>query len=167
MAYHVFLQFEPKIKGESETEGYKEQIELSRWNFGVANGVYFDSSKKLQSGTVGVDPITVTKRNDSSTPALMKLVADGKSGKGIKATLSVCISKDGGVKPIITIAMENTIVTSLTMTGYGEGVLEDSVTLAFTKITYQYENLDAKGTSKTKPKFEYDLEKQVAKLPSA
>jgi type VI secretion system secreted protein Hcp len=164
MAYHVFLKFEPAVKGESKTEGFQDQIELTHWNFGVSNGVHVQSGKTLQTETVSVDPITISKRNDSSTPALMKLVADGKTGKSVKATLTVCIMKNSKAVPSIIINLENVIVANVTMHGVGGGPLEDSATLYFTKVSYQYENLDAKGTSKTKPKFEYDLVAQTGQL---
>ena len=164
MAYNVFLKFEPEVAGESKTKGFVNQIELTRWNFGVHNGAFMESGKKLQAGTVSCESITVTKRNDASSAALMGLCAKGKVGKALKATITVCISGEDAPKPLITITMENVLVSSVTMAGYTEGTLEDSVTLCFSKVLYQYEIKNASGTDQAKPKFTYDLEAQTAQV---
>jgi type VI secretion system secreted protein Hcp len=160
MAYSMVLKLTPEIKGESSTTGYIGQIELISWNFGVSNGVHFDSGKKLQLGTVNVDAIVVRKANDASTPALMNLSASGKSGKPTTGVITVLVSGDPTPKPHLTITMENLIVASVAVQCSGEMRPEDTVTFFFSKVSFQYENIDAKGTAQTKPKFTYDLEAQ-------
>lgn len=161
MAYNIFLKITPDIEGDSKTEGKTKQIEVTSWNFGVSNGTHIDGSSKVQTGMTSIDAIHVRKKHDASTAPLMKMCAMGKKGAEYKGVLTVTIS---GEKPqdLLTITMTKMIVANVATGGskQSEG-LEDTISLFFTKIEYEYQSFTGTGGKGTKPKFGYDLELQT------
>ncbi len=152
----AYIQIEG-IKGECTESGHKDWIVVDSWSWGVSRSVMYDGGR-LEAGTTDVQNLSISKAYDLSSPLLAKECAAGTKGK--KAKLAV--TQDSGEhKEYLTCELENAIITSYQVGGGGDKP-NDSFTLSYTKVTFEYKALDEKGAQKGTATGGYDIKERKA-----
>lgn len=125
------------IKGESQDDKHKDQIDVLSWSWGVVD------AKKKKPGACGLE-LAVDKRIDAATPALMLSAVQGNVIP--LATLTV---RKSGANPVefLMITMNDVIITSVTPSVGKELVeLSETMTLAYASATISYSPTKPDGT---------------------
>ncbi|HAU5678904.1 TPA: type VI secretion system tube protein Hcp [Citrobacter freundii] len=131
----IFLKLDD-IKGESQAEGFKDQIEIMSFSHNVAMQVTNDvSNTERTSGRAHVGEMSLTKFVDLSTPKLNEYCCSGKMVK--EAVLTLCRNDDGNMLPFIVYTLDNVIISHLSVSGGSGGKPVETMSLNFTKIKWE------------------------------
>lgn len=164
MAVNVYLKFtEPAITGESTDSKHVGDIQVLSWSHSF-NQPTKATRSSAGGGTVeqaNHSDFSFSKYLDTATDDLMKYCWNGKQiGKGVLS----CYRSDGDDAAILylEVAMEDIIVSNISIGG-GQGDLPtENISLAYGKVTYTYKSQkpdtgDAGGVQPVS----HDLIKQV------
>jgi type VI secretion system secreted protein Hcp len=126
-----FLQLSGnQYKGESLAEGFRDAIEVQSASFNVKR-----ASRTAVAPTFG--NLSVTKRVDRSSPALMLAAASGT--KIPSARLSVRMAGQDMTKPYLEYCFEDVVVISdAVANSSGDDAPQEAVTLSYQKLTQAY-----------------------------
>lgn len=155
------LEFEPKLKGESEDHQYKDAIEIDSWNFNGHNASTHQYGTGGGAGKVSLGDLQLSKSIvDMATVTLFLNCCTGKHFQ--KATLH-CRKKtgdDGKALEYLTVEMKDVTVSSISLGGHGSahGVSE-SFTLAFAQIKFKYTQQNRDGTKGSSVEEGWDVSK--------
>ena len=128
----IFLKLDD-IKGESQVDGFKDQIEIMSYSHNVAMQVTNDvSNTERTSGRAHVGEMSLTKFVDLSTPKLNEYCCSGKMIK--EAVLTLCRNDDDKILPLIVYTLDNVIISHLSVSG---GKPVETMSLNFTKIKWE------------------------------
>jgi type VI secretion system secreted protein Hcp len=122
------------IPGESKAPGHEGWIEISSLSFGALG-----KSMPIQRGGMAapsISEIVVTKTTDSTSPKLMNL-----SNNGAPALIRIELTKivAGNEQVYLSYTLVDSTVESFQTGGNaGGGSSTESLTLSFTKITFDY-----------------------------
>ena len=131
----IFLKLDD-IKGESQVDGFKDQIEIMSYSHNVAMQVTNDvSNTERTSGRAHVGEMSLTKFVDLSTPKLNEYCCSGKMIK--EAVLTLCRNDDGKMLPLIVYTLTNVIISHLSVSGGSGGKPVETMSLNFTKIKWE------------------------------
>ena len=131
----IFLKLDD-IKGESQADGFKDQIEIMSYSHNVAMQVTNDvSNTERTSGRAHVGEMSLTKFVDLSTPKLNEYCCSGKMIK--EAVLTLCRNDDGKMLPLIVYTLDNVIISHLSVSGGSGGKPVETMSLNFTKIKWE------------------------------
>lgn len=131
----IFLKLDD-IKGESQIDGFKDQIEIMSFSHNVAMQVTNDvSNTERTSGRAHVGEMSLTKFVDLSTPKLNEYCCSGKMVK--EAVLTLCRNDDGKMLPFIVYTLDNVIISHLSVSGGSGGKPVETMSLNFTKIKWE------------------------------
>ena len=163
----MFLKLEG-IKGESVDEAlpsHKDEIDIISWSVGVSNPASFALGQGGQQSKPTFSDFSITKYVDKASAALMNACATGKHFDSGQIT---CRKARGGSDKLeyLVIKLTDVLVTSVHHSGSGneQYVHENvSITCAVIEVTYQGQ-ADADGSPAGNFDFQYDLQKQTAKL---
>jgi len=126
------------IAGESKlADPYTAKIECLSYSHGVAMQITGDQSNTTRtSGKPNHQDFTITKYVDIAT---CKLIDACNQAKGL-GTITVTVGRNdsGAVVPFITYAMDNTIVSSVSVGGGGGGKPQETVTFNYSRIVWTY-----------------------------
>lgn len=135
------------IKGESSDSVHSETIEISSWSWGASNPVSTGSGGG--TGKVSMQDFHFVCSHDKSSPLLMLACAQGNHIP--KATLYVRkqgSDPTGTSQDYLEITLEDVLVSSFSsqapspVPGAPHGEPTQSISLNFTKITYDYAPAD-------------------------
>lgn len=140
----VFLSVQSKragkLKGESGAKGHADEIVVHGWSWGVATSSALGSSQV--TGRRTYKNLVVTKRIDSSSTALMSVLATNDEVKEAKLSMR----KAGeGQRDFFTITLSQARVASLDLECGESGEAIERVTFAFNKVQVDYELQQASG----------------------
>ncbi|AYL68840.1 type VI secretion system tube protein Hcp [Citrobacter cronae] len=131
----IFLKLDD-IKGESQVDGFKDQIEIMSYSHNVAMQVTNDvSNTERTSGRAHVGEMSLTKFVDLSTPKLNEYCCSGKMIK--EAVLTLCRNDDGKMLPLIVYTLDNVVISHLSVSGGSGGKPVETMSLNFTKIKWE------------------------------
>lgn len=131
----IFLKLDD-IKGESQVDGFKDQIEIMSFSHNVSMQVNNDvSNTERTSGRARVGEMSLTKFVDLSTPKLNEYCCSGKMIK--EAVLTLCRNDDGKMLPFIVYTLTNVIISNLSVSGGSGGKPVETMSLNFTKIKWE------------------------------
>jgi type VI secretion system secreted protein Hcp len=125
------------IKGESADKKHKDTIEIESFSWGVSQTGAHSSGGGGGAGKASFQDLHFTTRVNKASPLLFKRCATGEHIK--KATLFV--RKSGGnQEDYLTIKLEDVLVSSYQTkpSDDADSVPTDSVSLNFTKISFDY-----------------------------
>jgi type VI secretion system secreted protein Hcp len=145
------------IKGESQDNKHKGEIEVLSWSWGVTNSVAVAGSG-VGAGRANFHDLSFTHKIDKASPLLMQACATGVHLK--EATITH--RKAGkGQQEFLVIKMNDVMITAL-----GDADSEDesmeTVSLAFAKIDVEYRPQKADGSLDAGIHFKYDLKTNKA-----
>lgn len=137
MANNAYLQIDG-IKGESAGSKHKEWIEVSNvdWHVHQPRAMAISSSGHT-AGRAEISEISFKKLADLSSPLLQQTCA---AGKRIPKAKFEFMRADGNGEPIkyYSVELENVMVSSVNPSTGDGGILTERVSLAFSKIKWNY-----------------------------
>jgi len=135
MAVHMFLKLD-KITGESTSDGYKDQIEVLSWTWGLtqSGSAHFGSGTGTSGVTVG--DVSIVKFVDRATPTLMKYCCAGTFFE--EGTLTVCKAGTSRV-PYLVLTLQKGLISGINSGGIGpDERLIETVSLNFKSFKLGY-----------------------------
>ncbi len=144
------------IKGAVATEGFKDWIELTsfQWGVGRSIGTAARGAISREHSEPTLSEISVSKPTDVASP---KLFLDAVAGKlDNKVTIKFTTTAKGKVETFLTYDLENTGLSHYSLSSAGEIPME-SLSLNFTKITETFTGLQP-GITGSPETVGYDLE---------
>ncbi len=144
MAVDMFLKL-GDIKGESRDQAHRDEIDITRWAWGLSQTGSMHSGSGGGAGKADFNNLNLTKPLDKSSPNLMMACASGKHYPEAR----LVVRKAGGASPVeyLVITLKEVMVVS-----YGIGaessddVLYDSIALNFATVDVSYQPQKADGT---------------------
>jgi type VI secretion system secreted protein Hcp len=143
------------IKGESQDEKHKEEIELLSWSWGVNQSGTIASGGGGGAGKVSFADFQFSHYVDKASPNLMKVCATGEHIK--EATITQ--RKAGkGQQEYLIIKMNDILVTGVHPQGanHDSGLVLEQVTLQASKVDLEYKPQKADGSLDAGLHFKYD-----------
>ncbi|WP_411840250.1 Hcp family type VI secretion system effector [Paracoccus sp. ME4] len=138
MAVDIFLKLSNNIKGESQDDRHRDEIDVLAWNWGLTQSGTTHLGKGGGGGKVNVQDITLTKYVDLATNDLIKRCT---SGEHIE-TGELIVRKSGGTAPVeyLRIKMQNIMISSYSTGGSKDGLdrIQETLTLNFRKFEVLY-----------------------------
>ncbi|HCL5346081.1 TPA: type VI secretion system tube protein Hcp [Salmonella enterica] len=151
----IFLKLD-NIKGESQAEGFEDQIEIMSYSHNVAMQVRNDVSPAERTfGRAHVGEMSLTKLVDFATPVLNEYCCSGRVVS--KAVLTLCRNDDGKMQPFIVYILTNVLISQLSVSGGAGGKPVETMSLNFTKIEWQITARQSEGAQQESRSSVWDL----------
>lgn len=153
MASDLFIKI-GDIKGESQDDKHKDEIEFLAWGWGVSQGGSMPGGGG-GTGKASFSDLTFTHHFDKASPNLLKACAKGEHLKEAKITV-----RKAGKAPqeFLIITMMDVIVTNVSASGDGsDGGLVESVSLQFAKVNLEYKPQKADGSLDAGVNFKWNI----------
>jgi len=132
----IFLDI-PDIKGQSTIKGFEDKIEVLSMSHGVAQQITSSpSATERTSGKPNHQDLTISKYTDLST---CPRIAACNAGTNLK-TVTVTVGRNdaGAILPYLVYTLDNTIVSSHSISSGGGDRPTETLTLNYSKITWAY-----------------------------
>jgi type VI secretion system secreted protein Hcp len=155
----IYMKF-GDIKGDATTEGLKDWIQISSFQFGVGRGISSPSGsdKSRESSEPSLSEVTVTKNMDSASP---KLLGDAWGGElGSKVDIKFTTTTKNTVVDFLTYSLENCGISGYSVSSGGD-LPQESLSLNYTKISVTFKPMDPTNKSQPATVF-YDLTQMKA-----
>ena len=151
MASNMFILINSQdggaVQGESVVADYKNQIEVTGVQWGVAQTGSAHSGLGGSTGTATVDDVTITASVDKSFPILAQMAHTG--AHIANATLTICKTTGGKLLPYLVIKMTGGLVSRVSLNGStpegGTSVHTMLVSLNFSQVEFDYTPQTAAG----------------------
>jgi len=137
---HVQTARAGKVKGEAANPGHVDDIELTGWQWGLSASSAIGSTQA--TGRRSYTALTVHKRIDAATTALMSALASNDAVKEARLTMR---RAGGEQEDFFIITLKNARITSVQHVGEADGGTRESVSIAFTKVEVEYRPQTATG----------------------
>jgi len=150
----IFLNYDG-IPGDVTAAGHEKWIEVNSFQFGVGRGITSaaSSSADREASAPSVSEIVVTKVLDAASTNLFRASLFGE-GKTVK--IDFCKTDKDKLEPYLQIELTDTLVSGLSLSSGGDRPTE-SVSLNFTKITYNNIGMGAANVTGNPDRAEWDL----------
>ncbi|MBK7614613.1 MAG: type VI secretion system tube protein Hcp [Vitreoscilla sp.] len=137
---HVQTKRAGKIKGEVVSEGHTDDIAVVGWNWGLTAASAVGSTQA--TGRRSYTALTIHKRVDAATTALMSALATNDEVKEAKLTLR----RAGGQQDdYFIIKLAGARITSVQHVGDETGGTHETVAIAFNKVEVEYKPQKSTG----------------------
>lgn len=145
---HLQTKRAGKIKGESQSVGHVEDIQVQAWSWGVSGGSAVGSVQERARRSYTA--LTVFKAIDVATTALMSALVTNDEVKEARLTMR----KSGG-DPLdyFTVKLAGARIEQVSHEVSATGEARERVDLVFTKIDVEYKQQDAAGRLVTNVSF--------------
>ena len=147
MAVDIFLKLSNNIKGESQDDTHRDEIDVLAWNWGLTQSGTTHIGKGGGGDKVNVQDITLTKYVDLASNDLIKRCTNGEHLEHGE----LIVRKSGGTAPVeyFRIKMENIMITSYSTGGQKDGLdrIQETLTLNFRKFEVLYTLQEDSGAS--------------------
>lgn len=152
----IYLEFEG-IKGNVTAKGYENHIAVDSVSFSGNRNVSMEPGHMTnrEVGRPSINPITLSKKADSSVAALFKEFVSGAAGK--KATIKYVQTGADKVREYMSYTFENCLISHYSSSAAGENHPGENFQLSFSKITVNYVDTDATNKSGSPQRAGYDL----------
>lgn len=144
------------IKGESADSKHKDKIDLQSWSWGESNAASMATGGGGGAGKVSMQDFHFTMSVSKASPKLMLACA---TGEHIKSAKLICRKAGKDQQEFLTITFSDVLVSGY-QTGGSQGgniVPTEQVSLAFSKIEFEYKPQKADGSLDAPIKAGYDL----------
>lgn len=158
MAVDMFLQING-IKGESEDDAYKDEIDVLSWSWGMSQSGTMHLGGGGGAGKVSVQDLSFTKYMDKASAPLMLACC---TGKHIPNATLVC--RKAGENPVeyLKLTMTDVLVSSYQTGGSGgQERLTENVTLNFKEYEEEYVPQKADGSPDTPARAGFNIARNV------
>ncbi|HEY6360668.1 MAG TPA: type VI secretion system tube protein Hcp [Vicinamibacterales bacterium] len=143
------------IKGESQDDKHKEEIELLSWSWGVNQSGTAASGSGAGAGKVSFTDFHFSHFVDKASPNLMKACA---TGEHIKDAIITQRKAGKGQQEYLIIKMNDILITGVHPQGANSdsGMVMEQVTLQASKVDLEYKPQKADGSLDAGLHFKYD-----------
>ena len=142
------------IPGESIVTGHEHEIDVLSLSFGVSQTGIRAAGGAASARRSSLSTISIQKLIDLSSPKLFLACALGTAIPSAKLTLR----KTGDLPyEYLVITLQDVFVSSVSTNASEGGDAVESVSLSFSKITYQYTPLDSNGQPLPPIKVSFDV----------
>lgn len=132
------------IKGESQAQGHKDEIDILAWSWGLSRGTGAADRGGKGPGAC-VSEMAFSKYLDAATPLLMANVASGmtipKARLGVRKT-----GGDGTTQEFFVVEMVSVVISSVAESGSPGDLPLESISLRFGSAKVIYKTQKADGT---------------------
>lgn len=131
------------IEGESQDDTHKNEIQILSFSFGASNMGSGAVGMGSGSSKVNVQDVNLSKLVDKSSPNLFGACCNGKHFP--TATLTI---RKAGETPMeyLVYKLSEVFVSSINQSGHGGGIVQESLSLNFSKIEMNYWPQKADGS---------------------
>jgi type VI secretion system secreted protein Hcp len=150
----IYIKFDG-ITGDVTAAGFEGSIEVLSFSWGLSNTGTIASGSGGGAGKASFQDLHFETSASKASPVLAKNCATGEHNQ--KATLSVVKSAQGKLNTYYKVVLEDVLVSSFQSAGAGDEGPEESISLAFAKIEFDYYPQNADGTSGDQVQFTWDL----------
>jgi type VI secretion system secreted protein Hcp len=154
----IYMKYDDgKIKGDVSSEGYKEQIEVSSFQWGMGRGVStpVGSDSDRESSAPSVSEVSISKDQDKASIELMKAAMEGE---GVTIVLTFCKTDAKKLEPFFEVTLHEAIISGYSLSSGGDRPSE-SISLNFTKVEFKAIPMKSKNETGDPKTFTYDLSK--------
>lgn len=159
MAVEMFLDLDG-VKGESQTKGFENKIDIFSISFGASNPSQVSTGSGMAAGKVSISSVSIQKVVDSATPDLFRSCCSGKH----LATGKITIREAGGDAPVeyMVIDLTQVFVDSISWGSASGGEKpSESIALSAASVKITYSAQTAKGSAQKGPSAGWDLKKNA------
>ena len=144
------------IKGESQDDKHKEEIELLSWSWGVSQSGTMSSGSGAGAGKASFNDFQFSHYVDKASANLMKACA---TGEHIKDATFTQRKAGKGQQEYLIIKMSDVLITGVAPGGSSgdSGLVVEQVTLQASKVDLEYKPQKADGSLDAGLHFKYDL----------
>lgn len=155
----IYMKF-GAVVGQVTTEGFKDWIELSSFQYGVGRGVTSGAGGAQREGSApSISEITVSKVYDKASPGLYQ---DALAGTfNTKVEIKMTTTTKNKVDTYLAWELTDCGVSGYSASSGGDNPSE-SISLNFTKVMVTPSPLDTAGTPVKGAVVTYDLQKMEA-----
>ena len=144
------------IKGESQDEKFKGQIDLLSYTQSFRNSGSVTTGGGAGAGKVTCGAVTVLKNIDAASPHLIEYVATGKHIPTGVLSFRSASGKDTNA-PYYTVTLTDILVSGIDQTDNPDpGKIVEKVTLSAVKFKFDYRPQNADGSLGTAVEFGFD-----------
>ena len=159
MSGDIFLKLDG-VQGESIKEGHKNEIDVETFSWGESNPTSFAAGAG-GVGKVQIQDVHFTKTIDKASPNLYQVCASGKH-----IPKAVFTFRKAGDKPqeYLKITLSDVMVSSISLQDHFQGgaLAQESVSLAYEKITIGYKPQKADGSLDAEVSFAWNIKENKA-----
>lgn len=140
------------VEGPVTSAGFEKWFELESFDWGFTNP--YDRATLQATATSQVHEVVVTKRSDRGSPMLVQAGLDHNAASVVKFKFTTT-TKDK-VDTFMSYELANCMISKYQVSSGREGSPQETLTLNFTKITFEFTSRDAKITG-APSSYTYDL----------
>ena len=143
------------VKGSVTAAGHEKWIELHSCQLGTNRHITSPTGRgeNREASAPSVSEIVVTKSTDEASTGLFR---ESLWGEGKKVKIDFCKTDKDKFEPYLQLELENTMVSSYSVSSGGDRPME-SLSLNFTKITYNNIGLGKANETGNPDRAEWDL----------
>ncbi len=154
----IYMNFNAlAIKGNVTAEGYKDWIKVDSLQFGVGRGISMEAGSvaNREASRPSISEVSISKSMDTSSAQLMKEGVTGAAGTEV----IIDIVKTGSEKldKFCSYTLQNVLVSGYSVSSGGEGAPQESISLSFTEVMYEYVTGGIDNADAATMKVGYDL----------
>jgi len=157
MAVEMFLDLDG-IKGEAQTKGFENKIDIHSFSFGASNPSQIAAGTGGGSSKVSLSSVSIQKVVDLATPDLFRSCCSGKHiAKG-----KITIREAGGDAPVdyLVIDLTQVFIDGISWgSASGGDKPSESVSLSAASVKLTYSAQTAQGSSQKGPSAGWDVKK--------
>lgn len=144
-------------KGNVTAKGYEDWIEVSSMNFGVGRGITMEAGamSNREATRPSLSEVTVSKQLDAASGLLFKSSVTGDAG--VKVELHVVQTGADSVEKYAVYKLEDTIISSYSVSASAGGPPQESISFSFAKIEAELSHADKTNQNPANMKVGYDL----------
>jgi len=152
----IYVEIEG-IKGDVTAEGHVDWIEVQSFQWGVGRGITspLGGSKDREASAPSVSEITVSKVSDKATANILR---EALWGEGKKVKIDFCKTDKDKFEPFYQYELEEALVSGYSVSSGGDRPTE-SLSMNFTKITFNDISMGSKNETGDPDRVSYDLAK--------
>jgi type VI secretion system secreted protein Hcp len=161
MAVDMFINMGDKIKGETMDAAQSKtgDIDVLSWSWGLNQTAGGHEGGGSGAGKVHVHDLAFTKYVDSASPAIAQACC---LGTHIPKCILLVRKAGGKQQKYLEVTLEQVLVTSVSVGGSGgQDKITESVSLNFSKVSYEYFKQDKDGNTKSAGALKYDVAKNT------
>lgn len=151
----IVLKFATEIKGQSQVDGHIGWINVESMQFGVGRSIALQSGggAKREVSSPSISEVTFSRQTDMASPELFFQACGGVSlGKCEIHVLQVIENKP---QVFVKVELEEAMISNYSVSSGGDSP-NDSFSVNFTKISYEFDTFDGKKITAGTPK-KWDL----------
>jgi type VI secretion system secreted protein Hcp len=154
----IYMKYDG-IDGSVTAAGHEKWIELDSCQMGVHRNITSPSGRgaNREAAAPSVSEIVVTKHQDCASTNLFRA---SLWGEGKKVKIDFCKTDKDKVEPYLQLELENTLVSSFSSSGHGGDGHDrpmESLSLNYTKITFNTIAMDSKNATAKPDRAQWDL----------